>query len=54
MAPLEKLSWTKTEKLEFHGIIRSKEFVELVMAMKDSQDNGTYEGVNEARVEPVS
>jgi hypothetical protein len=52
-APLEQFFCTKTKKLELFGIIRSEEFVELVMAMKDSQDNGTYEGVNETRVELV-
>jgi hypothetical protein len=52
-APLEQFFCTKTKKLELYGVIRSEEFVELVMAMKDSQDNGTYEGVNEARVELV-
>jgi hypothetical protein len=50
-APLEQFFCTKTKKLELYGVIRSEEFVKLVMAMKDSQENGTYVGVNEARVE---
>jgi hypothetical protein len=44
-APLEQLCFQKTKSMELYGILRAQEFVDLVLAMKDSQDQGTYEGV---------
>ena len=41
---MEQLCCRKTRKLELYGIIQVREFVELLHAMKDSQENGTYEG----------
>jgi len=46
-APLEQFCCQKTKALELYGILRAQEFVDLVMAMKDAQDQGTYEGLNE-------
>ena len=42
-APLEQLCFKKTKQLELYGLIRPQEFAELVQAMKDSQQNGTYD-----------
>lgn len=50
-APLEQLCFQKTKTLELYGILRAQEFADLVQAMKDSQDQGTYEGVDETRLE---
>lgn len=50
-APLEQMCCQKTKALELYGILRAQEFADLVMAMKDSQDHGTYEGLEEHRLE---
>ena len=50
-APLEQLCFQKTKTLELYGILRAQEFADLVMAMKQSQDSGTYEGLDEQRLE---
>ena len=44
--PLEKLCFRTTKRLELFGIIRADEFVQLVMAMKNAEQNGTYEAAN--------
>jgi hypothetical protein len=44
--PLEKLCFRKTKRMEIYGLIRADEFVELVMAMKNAEQNGTYEAAN--------
>lgn len=43
-APLERLLCTKTRQTDVTAILRAHDFVNLVTAMKDSQENGTYEG----------
>lgn len=49
--PLEQLCCQTTKTLELHGILRAQEFADLVLAMKQSQDSGTYEGLDEGRLE---
>jgi len=43
-APMEKFCCRTTNKTEFHGIRLAQEFADLVMALKDAQVQGTYDG----------
>jgi hypothetical protein len=46
LAPLEQVCFRKTRTLELYGIYQAQEFVDLVEAMKDSFEHGTYEGAD--------
>lgn len=53
-APLEQAFCSKTKALELYGIIKSKDFAALVLAMKDSQDNGTYEAASRVELRQIA
>lgn len=46
-APLEQVCCQKTKALELYGLMQPQQFADLVLAMKDAQDQGTYEGMEE-------
>eukprot|EP00980_Cylindrotheca_fusiformis_P021889 scaffold8732_cov87-Cylindrotheca_fusiformis.AAC.9 len=44
LAPLEQVGCRKTRRLELYGIIQAQDFVDLIHAMQDAQEHGTYQG----------
>jgi hypothetical protein len=52
LAPLEQVWFRKTRNLELYGLLQPQEMVELIQAMQDSQQHGTYEGGGTEMVAP--
>jgi hypothetical protein len=52
LAPLEQVCFRKTRHLELYGLLQPQEMVELIQAMQDSQQHGTYEGGGTEMVVP--
>jgi hypothetical protein len=52
--PLERLCCQQTKKLELYGILRGQEFSDLVLGLKESQIQGSYQGVTDDTLELAS